>query len=126
MAAVLGAAATVAAVGLAIGPSAPAVAVAEAEVGSAGAYKIGDVTSLAPGASVTGGWNNTPTSRYYFVDVRPIATTVTQPCTLEVTRSWRKQNWNANNTRELEVYWTVKNVGSYTCDGDVYLSWVSN
>ncbi|WP_405101564.1 hypothetical protein [Micromonospora sp. NBC_01412] len=123
--AMLGAAAAVAALSAAAGP-APAVAGADAEVGSAGAYKIADVTALAPGSSTSGGWNNTPTTRYYNVDVRPVATTVTQSCQLEVTRQWRKQNWNADNTRELEIYWTVKNVGSYTCDGDVYLSWVSN
>lgn len=102
--------------------AAPAVA---AEVDEAATWRIWAGLSLAPGASAVGGWNNTPPGHSYFVDVRPIATTVTTACQMEVERTWRVQHWNADNTRELEVWWRVKNVGTAACKADVYLSAIS-
>jgi hypothetical protein len=110
--------ALVPAIGAAVAQPAAATATSE------GTYTIYHVAGLAPGASTTKHWNNTPAGRSYFVDVRPSATTVTTACSLEVVHSWRNQNWNADNSRELEVWWTVQNVGSATCDGDVYLGYV--
>ena len=97
---------------------------AAAEVDEAGTWAIANGVSLSPGATAGGYWNNTPQGNSYFVDVRPTATTVTTACRLEVVRSWRVQNWNADNTRELEIHWQVKNVGTAACKGDVYLSFV--
>lgn len=82
VAGLLGATAAVVALGAA---ASPAPASALAEVGSAGTYRIATVDNLAAGSTASRGWNNTPTGRSYFVDVKPIATTVTQACQLEVT-----------------------------------------
>jgi transposase-like protein len=68
----------------------------------AGTYRISQLHGIEPGGTRSGYWNNTPQGRSYFVDVRPISTTVTKPAVIELVRSWRKLNWNANNTTELE------------------------
>ena len=104
-------------------PGTPVDLAAAAETDEAGTFAIWNGLSLAPGASAVGGWNNTPPGNSYFVDVRPIATTVTTACQMQVVRTWRVQNWNADNTRELEVWWEVKNVGSAACKADVYLAY---
>jgi hypothetical protein len=95
-----------------------------------GTFAISHITALAPGASVSKTWNNTPAGRSYFVDVRPVTNTSTVPssCAMEVTRQWRVQNATIVSGAvklELEVHATVQNIGSSTCDADVYLGWVT-
>lgn len=105
-------------------PGTPVTISAAAEIDEAGTFAIWNGLSLQPGASAVGHWNNTPQGNSYFVDVRPTATTVTTACQMQVTRTWRVQNWNADNTRELEIWWEVKNVGSAACKADVHLAYV--
>jgi hypothetical protein len=95
------------------------------EANEAGTYRISQLHGIEPGGTRSGYWNNTPQGRSYFVDVRPISTTVTKPAVIELVRSWRKLNWNANNTTELEVHWQIKNIGADTCDADIYLGYVA-
>jgi hypothetical protein len=97
---------------------------AAAEVDEAGTFMIWQGLSVGAGALAGGSWNNTPPGNSYSVDVRPISTTVTTTCQLEVVRTWRAQDWRADNTRELKIFWQVRNVGTVACQGDVYLTWV--
>jgi hypothetical protein len=105
-----------------------------------GFYRVADVQALAPGATRTGGWNNTPDHRRYFVDVMPyvpepppaIAATAppkvtadeAYPCQIEVVREWRERY--VSGVTRLRIWWTIKNVGSQTCSAEVYLGYVEN
>jgi hypothetical protein len=92
--------------------------------GEAGTTFIIPGAALAAGASRNHSWNNIPVGFSVFIDARPRATTVTQPCAIEVTREWWTQFWNANNTRSRTHSFTIKNVGSFTCAYDVFQVWV--
>ncbi|MEV4895683.1 hypothetical protein AB0K48_40575 [Nonomuraea sp. NPDC055795] len=96
---------------------------ARAAVDVAGTFRIAQVTSLAPGASASGGWNNTPQAFSHFVDAWPTTNAVVAECRIEVVRWWKEYTRYLDGS-ELEVHWTIKNVGSNTCGADVYLGWV--
>lgn len=70
------------------------------------------------GASKTWVWNNAnPLTAAHFVGVSPSGATSSNPCQLEVTRSWYGQQ----PTGEREFYFTVTNVGAIACQGDIQL-----
>jgi len=106
----------------------------------AGFFKISTVNGLAPGASASGGWNNTPDVYRTFIDVMPFvaqpppeiaqgispAVAEQYPCKMEVTREYRERYINGNNVVAVRLWWTIKNVGTTTCSADVYYGWVRN
>lgn len=94
------------------------------DIDEAGAYVIDTVSSLAPGATYTNWWNNTPQGVTHFVDAWPRPVGLNEPCEIEVVRWW-KQKTALFGHSELELHWTIKNVGSSPCGADVYLTWVN-
>ncbi|HEX4422557.1 MAG TPA: hypothetical protein VH165_31800, partial [Kofleriaceae bacterium] len=71
------------------------------------------------GASQSWTWNNAnPLTASHFVGISPTGSTSTATCQLEVTRSWYVQQ----PTGEREFHFTIKNVGSIACQGDVQLA----
>lgn len=96
------------------------------EVDEAGTYLISSIDDLAPGASISNHWNSTPQGRSHRVDVwpKPNPLVIGAACEMEVVRTWKSMT-NYFDSSELELHWTVKNVGTTTCDGDVYLVYVN-
>jgi hypothetical protein len=92
-------------------------------VGVPGTYKIGTIASLAPGATYQSWWNNTPMGRSYFLDVRP-GSSPNGPCALELIRSWRVRTVNGAGNPELELHYTLKNVGTVACGAEVWAGYV--
>lgn len=78
--------------------------------------------ALAPGASGTWHWNNAnPLTAVYLPGVSPQGASGLQSCDLEITAEWYIQRLNSG-TAEREFYFTVKNVGSLACTGDILLA----
>jgi hypothetical protein len=94
------------------------------DVDEAGAYVIDTVSNLAPGASFTNYWDNTPQNVTHFVDAWPLPVGLSQPCEIEVVRWW-KEKWALFGSSKLRLHWTIKNVGNTPCGADVYLTWVN-
>jgi hypothetical protein len=101
----------------------------------AGFFKIATVSALAPNASASGWWNNTPDVYRTFIDVMPFVplpppefaqvAAETYPCKMEVTREY-KERYLLNGNPAVRLHWTVKNVGTTTCSVDVFYGWVRN
>jgi hypothetical protein len=89
-----------------------------------GTYKIASVGSLSPGATYSSWWNNTPFGRSYFVEARP-GFSASGPCAIEVTREYNVRTINGSGNPELEVHYSVKNVGSVSCGTEVWLAYVA-
>lgn len=78
---------------------------------------------IDPGASKSWTWNNAnPLTAAHLVGVSPSGATSTQPCQLEVTRSWYGQRPGG----EREFYFTVQNVGSIACQGAIQLATITS
>jgi len=78
---------------------------------------------LNPGASKSWTWNNAnPLDASYFVGVSPSGATSSNPCELEVTRTWYDQQPGG----ERELKFTVKNAGAIACQGDIQLARTSS
>jgi hypothetical protein len=89
---------------------------------SGGSFLVWTVNDLAPGATSTGHWNNAPQQNSYIVDVRPKGAPIAQACEMEVVRDW--ESYTALfGSPIFQVWASIKNVGSTTCDADVYLMW---
>jgi hypothetical protein len=91
-----------------------------------GAQQISSFTALAAGASTSGVWWHPPRGRGYYVDVQPDLTgTNSTLCMLAVTGVVRLQRLLIDPNPRLrdEIVWTVKNVGTQPCGGQVFLAW---
>jgi hypothetical protein len=91
-----------------------------------GVEQIGSFSGLAAGASTSGWWLNPPRGRAYYVDVQPdLTNTRSTLCQLQVTSVLRLQRLLVDPYPRLrdEVVWTVKNVGTQACGGQVFLGW---
>jgi hypothetical protein len=97
-----------------------------APVATDGAQQISSFSRLAAGASTSGVWWHPPRGRGYYVDVQPdLTSTDSALCMLEVTRVVRLQRLLIDPNPRLrdEVMWTIKNVGTQPCGGQVFLGW---
>jgi hypothetical protein len=75
------------------------------------------------GVSKSWTWNNAnPLTASHLVGVSPSGATSTNPCQLEVTRSW----YNQQPGGEREFKFTVTNVGAIACQGDIQLAVITN
>jgi hypothetical protein len=78
---------------------------------------------IAPGGTHSSQWNKAnPLTATYWLALNPRTNTF---CKLEATRQYYVQRVNSNGTTEREFRFTVKNVGSVTCDGGVLLTKVT-
>jgi len=73
---------------------------------------------LAPGASVTKGWNHVPPAIIYVPNALPFNLTAPAPCQFEITRTWYTQQPNG----EREYHYIYKNVGTITCEASILLA----
>lgn len=74
---------------------------------------------IEAGASRSWTWNNAnPLTAAHFVGVSPSGATSSNPCQLEVTRTW----YVRQPSGEREFKFTVKNVGAIACQGDIQLA----
>jgi hypothetical protein len=81
----------------------------------AGAWPTGGVN---PGATVTAHWNNAnPLTTSYVVGFNPSGATSSALCQFEVIRTWYQQQPGG----EREVWFTLRNVGTIACQGDILL-----
>ncbi|MFE2758176.1 hypothetical protein ACFXGA_39885 [Actinosynnema sp. NPDC059335] len=112
---------------VAASPAVAASSPAALEVDEAGTYVIYSIDDLAPGASISKHWNFTPQGLSHRVDVwpKPNPLALGVACEMEVVRTWKSMTNYFDSPSELELHWTVKNVGASTCDGDVYLVYVN-
>jgi len=91
--------------------------------------KIGNIASLAPGASHNVQWNNPPwaTVLGYFAYPDPPAASGphgTSNGTVEITKiecTWLRDNYNGDK-KHVNIF--IKNTGSGTTGVDVYQSWI--
>jgi hypothetical protein len=65
---------------------------------------------LQPGASDTINWNNAPWNRVYALSASPVAHQNGAVAKMEITRIWEQHHFD---TGETEVWFTVKNIGSF-------------
>ncbi|GAA2373892.1 hypothetical protein Cme02nite_02820 [Catellatospora methionotrophica] len=84
---------------------------------AAGQYTF-NTGAMAAGSSRTWHWNNAGTGNAYQVGLSPQGATAAATCEFEVVR-----DWYAQLPGEIEYWFTVKNVGTISCNADVTLAW---
>jgi hypothetical protein len=74
--------------------------------------------TLAPGATLTKGWNNLTSNAVYQVGLSPVGASTSAACEFEVTN----QYYERKSTGQRTLWWTVKNIGSIACGTNMIVS----
>ncbi|MFI6133666.1 hypothetical protein [Micromonospora sp. NPDC051141] len=81
------------------------------------------VGTLAPAGSSTWTWNNAnPLTAVHLIGLSPWGAQLTDPCQMEITRSWYVQRVNPDGTTQRQLALTVTNVGAISCTATVFLT----